>query len=290
MGLRKYSGKLAIELMASGQITLGKRDQEKISAARFRSDEFAWLGRRPRASRSVLSMPVEETRVTAQADSMTASMRPAERPVLDFEALFAPATLARMIRNYKKDQIIFSQGEPTDAVFYVRKGGVKLSIVSKQGKEAVVEILKAGDLFGLGCLAGQPQRIATATTITPCSLLHIEKKGIARLLRKHQTFSQQLISYIILRKIRILDNLVDRAFNSTEERLARALLLLADCGRAGEPETVIPKVSQATLAEMIGTTRSRVSVLMNKFRRSGFIDYNGALRVRRSLLGAVLHD
>jgi len=235
-------------------------------------------------------MPVEETRVTAQADSMTASMRPAERPVLDLEALFAPATLARMIRNYRKDQIIFSQGEPTDAVFYVRKGGVKLSVVSKEGKEAVVEILKTGDLFGFGCLAGQSLRLATATTITPCSLLCIEKKGMVRLLRKHREFSQQLISYIILRKIRILDNLVDRAFNSTEERLARALLLLADCGRAEEPETVIPKVSQATLAEMIGTTRSRVSILMNKFRRLGFIDYNGALRVRCSLLGAVLHD
>jgi CRP/FNR family transcriptional regulator, cyclic AMP receptor protein len=233
-------------------------------------------------------MPVEQNRITAQEESMTPSTRSAERPVVDLEALLAPTTLARMTRNYKKDQIIFSQGEPTDALFYVRKGGVKLSVVSKEGKEAVVEILKAGDLFGFGCLAGQPRRIATATTITLCSLLRIEKKKMARLLRKHRAFSQQLISYIVLRNIRLLDNLIDRAFNSPEERLARALLLLADYGRGGEAVTIIPKVSQGTLAEMIGATRSRVSLLMNKFRRLGFIDYNGVLKVRSSQLGVVL--
>ena len=235
-------------------------------------------------------MPIDQNRITAQEDSMTSSMPSAERPVVRFEAYFAPTTLARMTRNYKKDQIIFSQGEPTDALFYVRKGGVKLSVVSKEGKEAVVEILKAGDLFGLGCLAGQPQRIASATTITPCSLLRIEEKKMARLLRKHRALTQQLISYIILRNIRIVDNLVDRAFNSPEERLARALLLLADYGRGGEAETIIPKVSQGTLAEMIGATRSRVSILMNKFRRLGFIDYNGVLKVRSTQLGAVLQQ
>jgi CRP-like cAMP-binding protein len=175
-------------------------------------------------------------------------------------------------------------------VFYIRNGKVKLSVVSEQGKEAVVEILGVGDLLGYGCLAGQPLRIATATAITPCSLLRIGKKGIARLLHKHQAFSDQFISYIISRKIRILDNLVDRVFNSIEERLARALLLLADYGKGAEAETVIPKISHGTLAEMIGASRPRVNILMNKFRKLGFIDYNGLLKVHRSLLSVVLHD
>ncbi len=195
-----------------------------------------------------------------------------------------------MVQNYKRGQIIFSQGDPANTVFYIQEGRVKFSMVSKQGKEAVVAILGLGDFFGYGCLADQPVRLATATTITPCSLLQIGKERITRLLHRNRPFSDHFISYIISGKIRILDDLVDRMFNSVEKRLARALLLLANEGEEGKAETVIPEISQGTLAEMIGATRSRVNIVMNKFKRLGFIEYNGGLKVRRSLLNAVLQE
>jgi CRP/FNR family cyclic AMP-dependent transcriptional regulator len=195
-----------------------------------------------------------------------------------------------MVNDYKKDQIIFSQGDLANTIFYIRKGRVKLSVVSKQGKEAVVAILGTGDIFGYDCLAEETSHTATATPITSCSLLRIGKKGVRLLLHKHQAFSDHFISYIISGEIRIQDDLVDRTFNPIEKRLARALLLLANDGEKGKAETVIPKISQGTLAEMIGATRSRVNIVMNKFRKLGFIEYNDRLKVRRSLLNAVLQD
>lgn len=195
-----------------------------------------------------------------------------------------------MVQNHKRGQIIFSEGDPANAVFYIREGRVRLSAVSKQGKEAVVAILGVGDAFGDVCLADQPLHLVTATAITPCSLLRVGKKRIIRLLHKNRAFSDHFISYIISSKSRIVGDLVDRTLNPIDKRLARALLLLAHGGGEDKAETVIPKISQGTLAEMIGATRSRVNIVMNKFKRLGFIDYNGGLKVRRSLLNLVLQD
>jgi CRP/FNR family cyclic AMP-dependent transcriptional regulator len=195
-----------------------------------------------------------------------------------------------MVQNYKRGQIIFSQGDPANTVFYIREGRVKLSVVSKQGKEAVVGILGVGDVFGDGCLADQPLRLVIATAITPCSLLRIGKKRITQLFHRNRAFSDHFMSHIIAGKIRILDDLVDRMFNPIEKRLARTLLVLAKDGEEEKAETVIPKISQGTLADIIGATRSRVNIVMNKFKRLGFIEYNGGIKVRRSLLNMVLQD
>ena len=191
---------------------------------------------------------------------------------------------------YRKGQVIFSQGDSAGTVFYIQKGGVKLTILSERGKEAVVAILGAGNFFGEGCLVGQLVRMATATAIASSSVLRIGKKDLIRVLHEEHTFSDFFIRYALSRNIRIEEDLVDQLFNSSEKRLARALLLLARFGDEGRPKTVVPKISQETLAEMIGTTRPRVSFFMNKFRRLGFIDYNGGLQVHNSLLNVVLHD
>jgi CRP/FNR family cyclic AMP-dependent transcriptional regulator len=189
-----------------------------------------------------------------------------------------------------KKQIIFSQGDTADAVFYIQEGQVKLSVVSQQGKEAVVTILERGSFFGEGCLAGQLVCMATATSLENSTLVRIDKQTMIDTLHNEPTFSELFLAYLLARNIRIQEDLVDQLFNSSEKRLARILLLLAHFGKEGKPEAVIPKISQETLAEMIGTTRSRVRFFMNKFRELGFLDYNGGIHVHSSLLNIVLHD
>jgi len=217
-------------------------------------------------------------------------MKRKRKPVFDPKAFLAKADGGRTISNYQKDQIVFSQGEAADAVFYIQHGKIKLTVVSEQGKEAVVAILGTGDFCGEGCLTGQPLRIATAAAMTECVIVRLEKAAIIRVIHEEPTFAEMFMSHLLTRTIRVEADLVDQLFNSSEKRLARALLLLANFGKEGKPEPVIAKISQATLAEMIGTTRSRVSSFMNKFRQMGFIDYNGHLEVHSSLLNVVLHD
>ena len=189
-----------------------------------------------------------------------------------------------------KKHTIFSQGDAAEAVFYIQAGKVKLTVVSKQGKEAVVAVLERGSFFGESCLAGQTVRSATATALEDSSLVRIDKDAMIRVLHEEPTFAELFIAYLLAHTLRVEEDLVDHLFNSSEMRLARVLLLMAHFGKEGKPETVIAKISQETLAEMIGTTRSRVSFFMNKFRKLGFIDYNGTLRVHSSLLNVVLHD
>jgi CRP/FNR family transcriptional regulator, cyclic AMP receptor protein len=196
----------------------------------------------------------------------------------------------RSIGEYREDQIIFSQGDPADAVFYIQKGKVKVTVVSEQGKEAVVAILETNDFFGEGCLAGQAKRIATVTTMTDSIIVRLEKAAIVRVIHQEPTFSEMFIAHLLGRTIRVEADLVDQLFNSSEKRLARLLLLLANFGKEGRPEPIIAKISQETLAEMIGTTRSRVSFFMNRFRKLGFIRYNGHIEVHSSLLNLVLHE
>jgi CRP/FNR family cyclic AMP-dependent transcriptional regulator len=186
--------------------------------------------------------------------------------------------------------VIFTQGDPAAAIFYIHKGKVKLTIVSRAGKEAVIAILGAGDFFGEGCLAGRPLRMSTATAMSDCSIVRLDKLATMGVLRDEPAFSEMFLAYVLSRNMRIEEDLVDQLFNSSEKRLARVLLLLANFGKEGKPEPVIAKISQETLAEMIGTTRSRVSFFMNKFRQMGFIEYNGELHVHSSLLNIVLHD
>ena len=200
------------------------------------------------------------------------------------------AAQGRIISTHRKKQIIFAQGETADAVIYIKKGKVKVTVVSKQGKEAVVAILGADQFLGEGCLIGQPKRLATATTMTDCVTMRVDKADILQVLQDEPTFSKMFISHVLTRNARVEEDLVDQLFNSTERRLARVLLLLANFGKEGRPEPIAAKISQETLAEMIGTTRSRVSHFMNKFRKMGFIDYNGHLEVHSSLLSVVLND
>ena len=206
-------------------------------------------------------------------------------------AFLAKTGLGRTIADLKKGETIFSQGDAANAVFYVQKGRIKLTVISKRGKEATVALLGAGNFLGEECIAGiQPQRMATAVAITPATVLRIERQEMVRVLHEEQLFSEVFVAYLLSRNARIQEDLVDHLFNSSEKRLARALLLLAQFGKEGTPDTVIPKISQETLAEMIGTTRSRVSFFMNRFRKLGFIEYNGKLSVHSSLLNVILHD
>jgi CRP/FNR family transcriptional regulator, cyclic AMP receptor protein len=191
---------------------------------------------------------------------------------------------------FPKKQNFFTQGDPADAVFYLQTGKVRLTVVSKTGKEATIGILSDGSFFGEGSLAGQALRMGSATAMTDCAVLRIEKKAMMRALHREHTFSDLFVSYLLARNIRYEEDLVDQLFNSSEKRLARVLLMLARFGKEGVPETVVPKISQETLAEMVGTTRSRVSFFMNRFRKLGFIQYNGGLQVHSSLLNVVLHD
>ena len=214
----------------------------------------------------------------------------AKKVPFDSKVFLATVNGGRSIAKYRMNQTVFSQGKPADAVFYIQKGKVKITVVSEQGKEAVVAILGPDEFCGEGCLAGQPRRMATATAMTECEIMRLEKGAIIRVLHDEPAFSEMFVAHLLARTIRVEEDLVDQLFNSSEKRLARALLLLANFGKEGRPEPIIAKVSQETLAEMIGTTRSRVSHFMNKFRQLGFLDYNGTLEVHSSLLSVVLHD
>jgi CRP-like cAMP-binding protein len=212
------------------------------------------------------------------------------KPEFDPAAFLAKAGNGKTVTEYRKDQAVFTQGEPADAVFYVQGGKVKITVISEQGKEAVIAILGPQEFCGEGCLAGQPRRMSSATAIEDSAIMRLEKAAIVRVLHEEPAFSEVFVKHLLARTIRVEEDLVDQLFNSSEKRLARALLLLANFGREGRPEPIIPKVSQETLAEMIGTTRSRVSFFMNKFRKLGFISYNGKLEVHSSLLGVVLYE
>ena len=213
------------------------------------------------------------------------------RPSFNPKSFLAKVGEGRSIHAYPDAQIVFSQGDSADAVFYLQNGKVKFTVVSKQGKEAVVAILGANEFFGEGCLAGQKHRIATATTIMETVIVRLEKAAILRVIHEQPAFAELFIAHLLGRTIRVEADLVDQLFNSSEKRLARLLLLLANFGKDDKPEPMIAKISQETLAEMIGTTRSRVSLFMNKFRRLGFIHYNGdGIQVHSSLLNLVLHE
>lgn len=208
----------------------------------------------------------------------------------DPKVFLATVNGGRSIAKYRKGETVFSQGTPADAVFYIQKGKVKVTVLSEQGKEAVVAVLGPNEFCGEGCLTGQPLRLATATAMTDCEVMRLEKAAMIRVLREEPAFSGMFVSHLLARASRVEADLVDQLFNSSEKRLARALLLLANFGKDGRPEPIIAKVSQETLAEMIGTTRSRVSFFMNKFRKLGLIDYNGQIEIHSSLLNVVLHE
>ena len=223
---------------------------------------------------------------------MTASpqIKRKERSVSDVLAVLSRRGEIYMPVEFAKSEIIFAQGDPADAVFQIRRGKVKLTVSSQAGKEAVISLLGAGDYFGEACLAGQPIRLATARALADCSVVRLPKAHMTHLLREDRTFSEEFLAYALGRIIRIEEDLIDQLFNSSEKRLARLLLLLANFGKESEPEPVIPRVSQETLAEMIGTTRSRVSFFMNRFRKLGFIEYAGDIKVHSSLLSVLLND
>ncbi len=206
------------------------------------------------------------------------------------QAFLSVVGAGRTVAKFRKNQRIYSQGDSADLVFYIQKGRIKLTVVSERGREAVIAMLGKDEFCGEGCLSGQPRRMATATAIAECEIMRIEKVALTRVLHEQPAFSELFVAHLLARTIRVEEDLVDQLFNSSEKRLARALLLLANFGKEGRPEPIITKVSQETLAEMIGTTRARVSFFMNKFRRLGFISYNGKLEVHSSLLSVVLYD
>jgi CRP/FNR family transcriptional regulator, cyclic AMP receptor protein len=208
----------------------------------------------------------------------------------DPKVFLATADVGRSISNYGPNEVIFAQGDPADAVFFVEEGKVKITVVSEQGKEAVLAIHQNGDFFGEGCLTGQPRRLATVAALTECTIMRLAKDAIVSVLHDEPKFSDLFMSYLLTRNARVEADLVDQLFNSSEKRLARLLLLMANFGKEGKPDTVIAKIRQETLAEMIGTTRSRVNVFMNKFRRLGFIEYNGEMKVHSALLNVLLRD
>jgi CRP-like cAMP-binding protein len=215
-----------------------------------------------------------------------------KRQELSFSAhtFLSKVGTGRTLGDHRSKQIIFSQGDAADSIFYIHKGKIKLTVVSSRGKEAVIAILGSGDFFGEGCLAGQIKRMATATAMSLASVTRLERVAAIRVLHDEPTFAELFLQHLLARSIRIEEDLVDQLFNSSEKRLARVLLLLANFGKEGKPETAIAKISQQTLAEIVGTTRSRVSFFMNKFRKMGFVSYNGRLEVHSSLLNVVLHD
>ncbi len=228
--------------------------------------------------------------VIASSSKSKSKIKLKEKRAFDAQAFLDSAGVARKIIEYRISQKIYAQGDPASSVMYIQNGGVKLSVVNGVGKEAVVGILGPGDFFGEGCLAGQRICMGTATAITPASILVIEKNEMMRVLHSEHALSDRFMSYILSRNIRIEEDLIDQLFNSSEKRLARTLLLLARYGKDSQPQKMLPKVSQEMLAEMVGTTRSRVNFFMNKFRKLGFIQYNGGLQVHSSLLSIVLHE
>jgi CRP/FNR family transcriptional regulator, cyclic AMP receptor protein len=238
--------------------------------------------------RNVLSGDVMQA--IASSSKTKSKIKLKEKRAFDAQAFLDSAGVARKIVQYRRSQKIYAQGDPAASVMYIQDGGVKLSVVNEVGKEAVVGILGPGDFFGEGCLAGQRICMGTATAITPAAILVIEKNEMMRVLHAEHALSDRFMSYILSRNIRIEEDLVDQLFNSSEKRLARTLLLLARYGKDSQPQKMLPKVSQEMLAEMVGTTRSRVNFFMNKFRKLGFIQYNGGLQVHSSLLSIVLHE
>jgi CRP/FNR family cyclic AMP-dependent transcriptional regulator len=224
-----------------------------------------------------------------KASGLTSTKSQEKKGTFNVQAFLDSAGVSRKVEEFQRNETIFRQGDPCENVLYVRKGTVRLSVVNEVGKEAVVAVLGPNDFFGQGCLTGLPFRTATATAITPTSALVIEKNEMMRVLRTEHALSDRFISYMLVRNIQVEEDLVDHLFNSSEKRLARTLLL-ARYGKQGEPQKMLPKVSQEMLAKMIGTTRSRVNFFMNKFRKMGFIKYNGGLHVHSSLLTVVLHE
>jgi len=232
-------------------------------------------------------MPSKKARRRApKRTSVTATL---PIPGFDLHTFLDSAGMARKVTKYARSAVLFSQGDSADDVFYVQQGSVKLSVLSRTGKEAVVAILGPGDFFGEGCLAGQPRRMATASALSASTVLVVEKPQMLEILHTQPSLAERFLSHMLARNIRIEEDLIDQLFNSSEKRLARALLLLARYGKADQPLR-LPKLSQETLAEMVGTTRSRVNFFMNKFRDLGFIEYNGDIKVNSSLLTVVLHD
>jgi CRP/FNR family transcriptional regulator, cyclic AMP receptor protein len=217
-------------------------------------------------------------------------MKRKRKPSFDPKVFLSKVNGGRTISNYRKNQIIYTQGEAADSVFYIQSGKVKKTVVSEQGKEAVVALLATGDFFGEGCLTGEALRLATVSAMTECVIVRLSKTDITRVIHDEPAFAELFIKHLLARTLRVEEDLIDQLFNSSEKRLARTLLLLANFGKEGRPEPIIAKISQETLAEMIGTTRARVSFFMNKFRQLGLIDYNGHIEVHRSLLNVVLHD
>jgi CRP-like cAMP-binding protein len=214
-----------------------------------------------------------------------------EKPAFDAEAFLASAGVGRRIIQLQRKETFFSQGDPADSVFYLQNGRVKITVVSRGGKEATITLLSAGDFVGEESLAAAPGlRLATATAVTNCTALKIAREEMIRVIHEEHDFSDLFLKFLLARSMRIQADLIDQLFNSSEKRLARVLLLMAEFGKPGEPVTLIPKISQETLADMIGTTRSRVSYFMNRFRKLGFIEYNGRIRVHQSLLNVILHD
>ena len=213
-----------------------------------------------------------------------------KRRQFDLKTFLSTIDGGRTIAAVLKKQTIFAQGDSADSVFYLQKGKIKLAVVATSGKEATIGILNEGDFFGEGCLTGQPLRMCSATAMTDCTVMRIEKKSMMDVIHREHSFSDMFVAYLLTRNIRYEEALVDQLFNSSEKRLARVLLLLAQFGKDGKPEVAIPKISQETLAEMVGTTRSRINLFMNKFRKLGFVRYNGELEVHSSLLNVVLHD
>jgi len=212
------------------------------------------------------------------------------RRKFDLKTFLSTIDGGRTIATFTKKQRVFVQGDPSDAVFYIQRGKIRLSVVSKSGKEATIGILDEGAFFGEGCLAAQPLRMCTATAVTDCTLMQVDKKSMMEVIHREHSFSDMFVAYLLTRNIRYEEDLVDQLFNSSEKRLARILLLLAHFGKDGKPEVAIPQISQETLAEMVGTTRGRVNFFMNRFRKLGFVRYNGGLEVHPSLLNVVLHD
>jgi len=217
-------------------------------------------------------------------------MKPKNKSAFDAQVFLESVGASRRVVEFRRRQTIFSQGDAADSVMYVQKGGVNFTVVNESGKEAVIAIFGPGDFFGEGGMAGQTLRMGTATATVPTTVLVIEKDEMIRVLHAEHELSDRFIAHILSRNIRVEADLVDQLFNSTEKRLARTLLLLARFGKEGQPERVLQKVSQETLAEMIGTTRPRVNLFMNKFRKLGFIDYNGEIKINKSLLSVVLHE
>jgi CRP/FNR family cyclic AMP-dependent transcriptional regulator len=234
-------------------------------------------------------MPSAVRRVSVKAPRSLKKATPGN-PVFDVKLFLDSAGLGRKVNKFQAKETLFTQGDPADNVLYIQDGGVKLSVVNESGKEAVVSVLGPGDFLGEGCMAGQSICMATATAVAATTVLVIEKNEMIRALHAEHEFSDRFIAHMLARNIRVEEDLIDQLFNSSEKRLARTLLLLARYGAPGHAKTVLPKVSQETLAEMIGTTRSRVNFFMNKFRKLGFIEYNGEIHINNSLLSVVLHD